>query len=129
MQYKFEYAKPSSINAVGSYPLKLVTRNDSQLCIDLAVTIPAVSCPCKCHGRGQWTNRLQGILQEKDYLNYRYFYKRAYYIAHIATGIKDAGAQDFQLSFENLNGNQLQPILVVKQAGGEFSCGPSCSHH
>lgn len=98
-KYKFQYERPASINATGSYPLKTATRADDGVGIDLVVTMP------------------KAIFQEKDYLNYRYFYKRAYYLACLAAGIKQAKQHKFKLSFDCLNGNQLQPILVVRPTG------------
>lgn len=59
----------------------------------------------------------KAIFQEKDYLNHRYFYKRAYYLACLAAGIKNSKEHDFRLSFDCLNGNQLQPIIVVRPSG------------
>ncbi|OBT93305.1 hypothetical protein VE01_08387 [Pseudogymnoascus verrucosus] len=94
--YKLAYAKPSNVNVVGSYPLKTMEKADSTMVIDMVVTIPA------------------SILQEKDYLNYRYFYKRAYYLACIAAGLQNEEEEPFDLSMENLHGNDLQPVLVVK---------------
>lgn len=52
------------------------------------------------------------IFQDKDYLNYRYFYKRAYYLACIAAGLNTQ--DDLSISFNHLDGNTLQPILLVK---------------
>jgi U3 small nucleolar RNA-associated protein 22 len=58
----------------------------------------------------------ESIFQEKDFLNYRYFYKRAYYIAYIAAGLQESAENEFTLEFEYLNGNDLQPILIAKPA-------------
>jgi U3 small nucleolar RNA-associated protein 22 len=106
-KYKFHYDRPSNVNATGSYPLKTATRNDHTFAIDLVVTMPKT------------------LFQEKDYLNYRYFYKRAYYLACIAAGIKKSREHKFKISFDHLNGNQLQPIIVVQPSGnsdaGDFS--------
>lgn len=104
--YKLAYAKPSNVNVVGSYPLKTMEKADSTMVIDMVVTIPA------------------SILQEKDYLNYRYFYKRAYYLACIAAGLQNEEEESFDLSMENLHGNDLQPVLVVKPGKGESSSPP-----
>ncbi|KAF7575209.1 pre-rRNA processing protein Utp22 [Pyrenophora tritici-repentis] len=97
--YKLQYERPASINATGSYPLKTATRNDDGIAIDLVVTMP------------------KSLFTEKDYLNHRYFYKRSYYLASLAAGIKASNDHKFELSFESLNGNQLQPILVVRPSG------------
>ncbi|KAF2121843.1 pre-rRNA processing protein Utp22 [Lophiotrema nucula] len=95
-QYKLQYDRPALINATGSYPLKIATRADEGLAIDLVVTMP------------------KPLFQEKDYLNHRYFYKRAYYLACIASGIAELKEHKFKLTFELLNGNHLLPILVVR---------------
>lgn len=57
------------------------------------------------------------LIQDKDYLNHRYFYKRAYYLACIAVGIKGSKEHEFKLSFRCLNDNQLQPVIVVRPNG------------
>lgn len=98
-QYKLQYERPSSINATGSYPLKIATRTDEPFSIDLVVTMP------------------QTMFTDKDYLNHRYFYKRAYYLACLAAGIKESKGHGFKLSYDYLNGNQLQPILIVGPSG------------
>ncbi|KAF2849256.1 pre-rRNA processing protein-like protein Utp22 [Plenodomus tracheiphilus IPT5] len=97
--YKLTYERPASVNATGSYPLKTATRTEDDITIDLVVTMP------------------KGLFQDKDYLNHRYFYKRAYYLACLAAGIKDSKYHKFALSYDCLNGNQLQPILVVRPSG------------
>jgi U3 small nucleolar RNA-associated protein 22 len=94
--YKLQFAKPSHINAVGSFPLNLATKTGDEIAIDLLVTLP------------------DKLLQEKDYLNHRYFYKRAYYLACLAAGIKAQKEEKFKVSFEKLHGNQLAPVLVME---------------
>lgn len=93
-KYEVRYQKPAHINVVGSFAHKVLSRSKEELGVDLVVIMPAA------------------MFQDKDYMDYRYFYRRAYYIACIAAGIKESG-QDFTLLFETLNGNPLHPILVV----------------
>lgn len=80
---------------VGSYALKTIIKSDTAYCIDMVVVMP------------------RSIFQDKDFLNYRYFYKRAYYLACIAADVQSAARDDFKLRFEYMNGNSLHPILVV----------------
>jgi U3 small nucleolar RNA-associated protein 22 len=94
--YKLQYAKPAHINAVGSFPLNIGTKSGDDIVVDLVVTMPS------------------DIFQEKDYLNYRYFYKRAYYLACVAAGLKGSKEEKYKLSFDNLHGNQLLPTLIVE---------------
>ena len=100
--YKLAYAKPSNINVVGSYALKTMLKSDNGLAVDMIVKMP------------------ESIFQEKDFLNYRYFYKRAYYLACIASGLQETIQGHFALSFEYLNGNSLHPVLVVKPTSSEL---------
>jgi len=99
--YKLAYAKPSNINIVGSYALQAMVKTDSVLSIDMIIVMP------------------ESIFQEKDYLNYRYFYKRAYYLACIVAGIQETLNDEFSLNYEYLSGNTLHPILVAKAKSSE----------
>ena len=68
--------------------------------IDLAVTMPS------------------HIFQEKDYLNYRYFHKRAYYLACIASSIEEGDDSSFAINFALQDDNELQPIIIVNPGQG-----------
>ncbi|KAM0126161.1 hypothetical protein ACHAP3_009398 [Botrytis cinerea] len=92
--YKLIYSKPSGINVVGSYALGTMVKSERPLCVDMIVNMP------------------KSLFQEKDYLNYRYFYKRAYYLATIAAGLHTS-MPDLTLEYDFLNGNSLHPILVA----------------
>lgn len=61
----------------------------------------------------------ESIFQDKDFLNYRYFYKRSYYLACLAAGIQDATHDEFDLNFGYMNGNNLHPILIAKLKASE----------
>jgi U3 small nucleolar RNA-associated protein 22 len=52
------------------------------------------------------------MFQEKDYLNQRYFYKRAYFLAHVAAAIRKA-QNAWNMDFRYLNDNPLLPVLAV----------------
>ena len=99
--YKLQYTKPSNINVVGSYVLKTMVKSDNALSVDMVVVMPA------------------SIFQEKDYLNYRYFYKRAFYLACIAGSLQISLKEEFALTFEYANGNSLQPIIVARPISSE----------
>lgn len=94
------YFKPSNINVVGSYARKAAVQTGASLSIDLAVTMPSE------------------IFQEKDYLNYRYFHKRAYYLACIASGMKQAEDCSFDIKFALQDDNDLQPMIIVNPGQG-----------
>ncbi|KAK4549242.1 hypothetical protein LTR36_007700 [Oleoguttula mirabilis] len=109
-KYKLQYAKPANSNVVGSFALKTATREKGSLAVDMTVTMPS------------------SLFQDKDYLNHRYFYKRAYYLACIAAALKAAHSSEYDLRFEDLHGDQLKPVLVVtpaQPAGHEVEAKPT----
>ncbi|CAJ0769232.1 9820_t:CDS:1, partial [Entrophospora sp. SA101] len=59
------------------------------------------------------------IFQEKDYMNYRYFYKRAYYLSVLASALKK-NSLDFnvKMEFDTLDGDRRRPILKLKAVKG-----------
>jgi U3 small nucleolar RNA-associated protein 22 len=93
--YKLAYAPPEDINVVGSYPLRTIVENENRIGVDMVVTMP------------------QSLLQKKDYLNYRYIYKRAYYVSCIAAGVQDSMTDAYTVAFEYLGDNHLQPVLKL----------------
>lgn len=59
------------------------------------------------------------IFQDKDFLNYRYFYKRAYYIACLAAGIQKSKGSQAGLKFASQNDNFLQPVIIIELKHGQ----------
>ena len=57
----------------------------------------------------------------KDYLNYVYFHKRAFYLACIASGIEEAHRDGFTVEFAYQNDNHLQPIVIVTPVQGTIA--------
>ena len=101
--YKVSFAQPAQLNVVGSYVSKTMVESQADRAVDMILVIP------------------EEVLQEKDYLNLRYFYKRAYYLSKVAVSLKqELGASIGNLSYEYLNGNPLLPVLAVapKVVGG-----------
>ncbi|KAI8376051.1 Nrap protein [Radiomyces spectabilis] len=96
--YKFKFEKPAGVHVVGSYALKSVAKTKGPFTVDLAVEMPA------------------SIFQEKDHINYRYFYKRACYLATLANAIHNA-KKGFQLEFSTVNDDSRKPVLIVKASG------------
>ncbi|KAL8738918.1 MAG: hypothetical protein Q9181_000370 [Wetmoreana brouardii] len=89
------YSKPANINVVGSYARGTALLLDGKLTIDMAVTMPS------------------HLFQANDYRDYRYFYKRAFYLAYLAAGIQNTNASAFDLSFAYQDDNPLQPIILL----------------
>lgn len=93
--YKLAYAKPEQFNVVGSYVSKTMVKTQEDRTVDMIVVLP------------------REVLQEKDYLNMRYYYKRAYYAAQIAAALQKEFEGTANLAFECLNDNPLLPVVAV----------------
>ncbi|KAK4150106.1 Nrap protein [Chaetomidium leptoderma] len=94
--YKVAFAKPAQFNVVGSYVSKTMVKTQKDHGVDMVIALP------------------EEILQEKDYLDLRYFYKRAYYLAVVAATLRKKLGSESQLSYESLNGNPLCPVLAIQ---------------
>ena len=93
--YKVSFQSPAQCNVVGSYVSKTMVKSQSRYAIDMIAQMPGT------------------LFQDKDYLNMRYFYRRAYYIAYIAAHLQKELAKEAELAFELLNENPLLPILAL----------------
>jgi len=92
---KMAYQAPAGVHVVGSFMLEAYVK--PALNVDVAIEMPA------------------GLFQPKDHMNYRYHHKRAFYLAVVASVLKEAFDASSDLSFEALNGDVTKPILVLKQ--------------
>ncbi|KAL4894352.1 Nrap protein [Aspergillus ambiguus] len=95
-KYTVSYARPVNVNVVGSFSLRTGAKSVTPYTIDLAVTMP------------------NSLFQEKDYVNHRYFHKRAYYIACIAAGIKETKDLNLSVKFDFQDGDSLRPIIILE---------------
>lgn len=96
-KYTMSYSKPTSINVVGSFALRTGAKTAEHRPVDLAVTMPS------------------SLFQYKDYVNYRYFHKRAYYVACLAAGIQESmNALDLDVKFGLQDGDSLRPLIVLE---------------
>ncbi|RJE26654.1 pre-rRNA processing protein Utp22 [Aspergillus sclerotialis] len=95
-KYPMSYAKPSNVNVVGSFALRTGIRMEQGYLVDLAVTMPS------------------SLFQDKDFVNHRYFHKRAYYIACLAAGIKESKGLSLDLKFGLQDGDSLRPVIILE---------------
>lgn len=93
--YKVSFSKPTQVNIVGSYVARTMVKSQTRRVIDMIVEMP------------------KDIFQDKDYLDLRYFYKRAYYLAVLSAALQSALASSTTLAYEYANGNRLLPVLVL----------------
>ena len=95
--YKVSLARPSKVNVVGSYVLQtMIDMQGEDASIDMIVVIA------------------ESMFQEKDYLNLRYFYKRAYFLAHLAAATQKQVGDHMEVEFEHFGENALLPVLVLR---------------
>lgn len=102
--YKVSYARPARCNVVGSYVSKTIIKSQTRRGIDMIVEMP------------------RHIFQEKDYLDLRYFYKRAYYLGMLSAVLRDELSPTVTVAYEYLHGNRLLPVLVLSVI--QASTGP-----
>ena len=63
----------------------------------------------------------QSLFQEKDYMNGRFFHKRSFYLATIATAIKKAkSGLDVDVTYESLEGDPRLTKLVLTPTNGMY---------
>lgn len=93
--YKVSFAAPAQFNVVGSYVSRTMVKSQSSHAIDMIVEMP------------------RDIFQDKDYLDLRYFYKRAYYLAVLAASARSELASSVLFAYEHCNGNRLLPVLKL----------------
>ena len=110
--HKLVYSKPVRIDVIESAVLGAVVKEEQFPVIDLVITMPKVRALL-------WvfldlkTNKTQSVFQDKDYLNYRYFHKRAFYLACIATGFAGIPSSSYFVQFSYHGNNPLQPMLII----------------
>lgn len=93
---KFAFEPPSTLNLVGSWPLRLATRRPGLLNVDVEVQMPS------------------SLFQEKDVLNGRYFHKRAFYLAVLAEALAPA----FNVQYVDIYGDRRRLGLVIRPTPG-----------
>ncbi|KOS18093.1 U3 small nucleolar RNA-associated protein 22 [Escovopsis weberi] len=94
--YKVSFETPSQCNVVGSYVSRTMAKSQPEVSVDMVIQMP------------------KSLFQEKDYMNMRYFYRRAYYIAYVSAHLRKELGESMALTFENLHGNPLLPVLVMR---------------
>ncbi len=99
--YKLGFEKPSAMHLVGSWALKSAAKRPEGIDVDIAAVMPS------------------SLFQAKDYVNFRYFHKKAFYLAALAHAIQTAEDEhDIHLgvtaSFALVDADPRRPILVLR---------------
>ncbi|KAJ8132594.1 hypothetical protein O1611_g1035 [Lasiodiplodia mahajangana] len=106
--YKVAFEKPTHINVVGSYTSQTMIKSQASFTVDMIVVMPAT------------------LFSEKDYRDYRYFYKRAFFLAYVADALRKKFS-DLDFAYANFNGNALIPVLVARPQA-QSSKPPKVAH-
>ncbi|KZT64811.1 Nrap protein [Daedalea quercina L-15889] len=97
--WKVAFEKPTEILLVGSWALKTSVKamDGRRYGVDVAVTMP------------------ESLFQEKDYLQSRYFQKRAYYLAVIAAAVSEKkSGLNTEVLYESTNGDPRMTTLILR---------------
>ncbi|THH22517.1 hypothetical protein EUX98_g8176 [Antrodiella citrinella] len=103
VNWKVAFEKPTEVILVGSWPNKLSVRAKDKrpYVVDLAVEIPST------------------LLQEKDYLNGRFFQKRAYFLSVLAAGIQaQKSGLHAEVFFSSPSGDPRLTCLIIRPKEG-----------
>ncbi|OKL63396.1 hypothetical protein UA08_02099 [Talaromyces atroroseus] len=104
------FQPPTSVDLVGSLYLQAGSQATETFNVDVAVSMP------------------KSLFQVKDYRNYKYFQKRAFYIACIAAALREAKLP-LSLRYSYQDGDLLRPIIVMEsteKAPGHSVHQPVC---
>ncbi|KAG5651498.1 hypothetical protein H0H81_008470 [Sphagnurus paluster] len=96
--WKVAFEKPSDITVVGSWPNKISVKAKDKVPfgVDIAVEMP------------------DSLFQEKDYLNGRFFHKRAFYLATIASAIKSPKSTlNVEVQYQSLSDDARLTKLIL----------------
>ncbi|KAJ2858002.1 U3 snoRNP protein, partial [Coemansia erecta] len=97
MKISLGFRSPSLVNVVGSYALGMAARTRTGFNVDVIAQMPSE------------------LFQERDHLNMRYFYKRAFYVSMLYLGLKQSVlAESFDTSIEYLRNDLRLPIVTLR---------------
>lgn len=103
IKYTFSWSSPTEINVIGSYSLKTAIRQPEGVGIDLLIMMPS------------------HLFQDKDYLNFRYFHKKAFYVAYLAQILDQANSDLFSVQYAFQADDPLKPMLQLKLKSNKLS--------
>ena len=94
---KFAFKKPAYMRLVGSCAVECCAKYKSAWNIDIELQMPSE------------------LFSEKDRLNYRYFYKRVYYLAVVASALKkDSKTGAWNIEFAAFQDDETRPYICMQ---------------
>jgi U3 small nucleolar RNA-associated protein 22 len=118
--WKVAFQPPTNITVVGSWANKLSVKpkDGERYTVDLAVQMPNVGVLISAISVNP--TPLQELFQEKDYLNGRFFHKRAFYLSVIAAHIKKHLPVD--VFHDSTNSDPRLSSLLIQSKGWSNFC-------
>lgn len=106
---KFAFQRPTKIQVAGSWVVSSAALRPEGVDVDLILTMPS------------------DLFQEKDHMNMRYFYKRAFYLATIAAALSTDDSLKIDISFASSEEDVRRPYLLIrsKRDGSEYDFSKS----
>ena len=123
-KWKVSFEKPTDVTLVGSWANKVSVKakDGERFGVDLAVEMPEVCVFLDILDYvlfSRCSNSLQSLFQEKDYLDGRFFHKRAFYLASIAAAIqRKKSGFDVDVLYESRSNNPRLTTLVLRPRKG-----------
>ncbi|KAJ2635598.1 U3 snoRNP protein [Coemansia sp. RSA 1286] len=97
MTIQLGFRAPSVVNVVGSYALGMAARTRTGFNVDVIAQMPSE------------------LFQERDHLNMRYFYKRAFYVSMLYTGLKQSAlSESFEMSIDCMRNDLRLPVVTLR---------------
>lgn len=106
MPIEFKFQPPTQISVVGSYPLGMSVKSlHGGYNVDMSVQMPS------------------DLFGDRDYLNYRYCYKRAFYLAVLLAGLGQSKelAEEFTIDWDLLSGDLRMPIVALSPKSRKYT--------
>ena len=114
--WKVAFERPSDITLIGSWANELAVKgkDGSKFGVDLAIEMPQVSMDIVKAWLVDLKSYVQSLFQEKDYLNGRFFNKRAFYLATIVDAIVSSKDQlNVEVSYFSTSNDPRLTALVI----------------
>lgn len=117
------FEAPGDITLVGSWANKtsVKAKDERKYGVDIAVEMPNVCMNVERFSCGPNYSLIQNLFQEKDYLNGRFFHKRAYYLAILASAIRKSDTLRVNVEYQSQGEDSRMTKLVLTGVNGKYS--------
>lgn len=127
-KWKVAFEAPGDITLVGSWANKICVKakDERKYGVDMAVEMPSVCMNVKRLSCDPDYELIQNLFQEKDYLNGRFFHKRAYYLAILASALRKSDTLRVNVQYRSLGEDSRLTKLVLTGINGKYPSPVCC---